>query len=60
MDDQEIDLWAKLKVQLIVIKCAIRAADCVEELRYQRDLDGEAGASTSAVRSPDRGAGRPT
>lgn len=58
MNDQEIDTWAKLKVQLTLMRCAVRAVDCVVEVRYLRELDEEAGASTCVSRSPDRGAGR--
>lgn len=58
MEDQEIHTWAKLKVQLTLMRCAIRAADGVEEVRYQRELDKEWLASPSASRSHDRGADR--
>lgn len=58
MKDLEIDSWAKLKVQLTLMRCAIRASECVSEVRYQRELDAESTTSTCASRSPDRGAGR--
>lgn len=57
MQNQEITDWAKLKVQLTVLKCAIRAAECVEEVRYQREFDAQH-AAPSVVRSLDRDEGR--
>lgn len=57
MQNQEITDWATLKVQLTVLKCAIRAAECVEEVRYQREFDAQH-AGPSASRHLDRGEGR--
>lgn len=57
MQNPELEQWAKLKVQLTVLKCAIRAAECVEEVRYQREYDAQH-AAPSSVRSLDPGEGR--
>lgn len=58
MENRELEAWAKLKVQLVLMRCAIRASDGVEEVRYQRELDQEWLVSPIASRSHDRGAGR--